>query len=104
MLSLVSLLPLTASAQGYVVPESFWLTPRNGAVVVAEPAVSGAVRRLLVEPKARLVLHHARDEEAKVQAEELLGWLIALGIDPARVELAADGGSERSLRLEVAAP
>lgn len=108
MMRLISLflllIPLSAAAERWTLSPAFWLTPRSGARILAEPAITQAVGRVLDEPRARLRLHHARDDESQAQAEELKGWLTALGIDPARIELAADGGVDRLLAIEVTAP
>lgn len=98
---LLALLPLLAAAQDFVVPEGFWLSPRSGAAVLAEPAIVQAVRHFLDYPGARLVLHHARGDEASAQAEELRGWLIALGLEANAIELLPEGASGRPLRIEV---
>lgn len=92
---------LPAFAESFTLPAAFWLSPRSGAAVLAEPAIAEPVRLWLNRPGARLILHHAAEDEAQAQAEELRGWLIALGIDASRLELAPDGPTGRLLRIEV---
>lgn len=101
---LIILLPALALAQDFTLPESFWLSPRSGPAVIAEPAIAQAVTRFLHRPGARLVLHHARGDEASAQAEELRGWLIALGLEASSIELVPDGAAGRALRIEVTSP
>lgn len=95
------LLPVCAHAESFTLPPAFWLGPRSGAAVLAEPALVKAVNLWLDRPRARILLHHAREDEAQARAEELRGWLIALGVEGPRVELVADGPADRTLRIEV---
>jgi hypothetical protein len=97
------LMPVAAGAEVYAVPAQFWLSPRSGEIVRAEPMVAQAVQRFLVRPRARLVLHHAREDESMAHAEELRGWLIALGLEAQRIELAETGGVDRTVKIEVTA-
>ncbi|MEO1766060.1 hypothetical protein [Thiobacter aerophilum] len=101
ILGLFVLLPWAAAGQDFTVPESFWLAPRSGPAIIAEPAIAQAVHRFLDHPGAQLILHHGRNDEASAQAEELRGWLIALGIEADVIQLLADGSSGRPLRIEV---
>lgn len=97
------LMSVAAGAEVYVVPNSFWLDTRSGARVLAQPAVAQAVQRFLQRPRSRLVLHSARDDESGARAEELRGWLIALGLDAGRIDLAEAAGTDRTVRIEVTA-
>lgn len=101
LLALLLSAPLAAAAEAYSVPAQFWLDARSGARVLAEPAVSQAVQRFLDRPGAKLVLRHARGDESTANAEELRGWLIALGVDAGRVELAESGGVDRTVTIEI---
>lgn len=101
LLLIACLVPLVGWAERFAIPPSFWLTPRSGSAVLEQPAVAQAVRLWLDRPRGRLLLYHARDDEALAQAEELRGWLIALGVDGARIELAPDGGVDRTMWIEV---
>lgn len=101
LLAMLLLAPLAAGAEVYTVPGQFWLDTRSGASVLAEPAVAQAVQRFLDRPRARLVLHHAREDESTAHAEELRGWLIALGLEAGRIELAETGGVDRTVKIEI---
>jgi hypothetical protein len=100
LLALLLSAPFAAGAEADTVPAQFWLDTRSGASVLAEPAVSRAVQRFLERPGARLVLRHGRGDESTAHAEELRGWLIALGVDAGRVELAESGGVDRTVTIE----
>lgn len=99
--AILSLAPVAAGAEVYAVPNGFWLDTRSGAGVLAEPAVAQAVRHFLQRPQSKLVLHHARDDESTARAEELRGWLIALGLEAGRVELAESAATDRTIQIEV---
>lgn len=88
-----------AMAQSFAVPAEFWMAPRSGEAVRAEPAVRRAVETYLALPNKRSIgIRHQRRDESIAQAEELRGWLIALGIDADRIVLLDDN---RSLNLTV---
>lgn len=77
-------------AQSFTVPGEFWLSPRSGQAVRAEPQLQQAFAVYLQSDTVRLRLHHQKRDESTAQAEELRGWLIALGVEAERIELADD--------------
>jgi hypothetical protein len=97
--------PLGAAAERYPLPAQFWLNARSGASLAAEPALAQAVQRFIELPRASLVIHHTREDESLAQAEELRGWLIALGLEAGRVSLAETravaSAADRNLTIEV---
>ncbi len=104
---MLAALPLGAAAERYSLPAQFWLSARTGAAVAAEPALAQAVQRFLSrDPRgAALFIHHARGDESLAQAEELRGWLIALGVEASRISLtetrAVASAADRNLTIEV---
>lgn len=88
VLALLMMLP--SMAQTFAVPSEFWLTPRSGQAVRAEPKLQQAFAIYLQSDTVRLRLHHQKRDESTAQAEELRGWLIALGVEAERIELADD--------------
>jgi hypothetical protein len=105
LLAALVALPLSAAAERYYLPSQFWLNARSGESVTAEPAVASAVQRFLERPRSVLTIHHAREDESLVRAEELRSWLIALGLEAQRISLAearvAARTADRTLTLEV---
>lgn len=97
--------PLGAAAERYPLPAQFWLNARSGAAVAAEPALARAVQRFIELPRAALIVHHTREDESVAQAEELRGWLIALGVEASRVSLAETravaSAADRNLTIEI---
>lgn len=101
LLAVLLLAPVAAGAEAYTVPAQFWVDTRSGASVLAQPAIAHAVQRFLGQPRARLVLQHARGDESTAHAEELRGWLIALGLEAGRIELAETAGVDRAVKIEI---
>ena len=107
VLALFALSPsiVWAAAERYALPAQFWLNARSGQSVAAEPALARAVQRFVERPRALLIIHHSREDESLAQAEELRGWLIALGVEAGRVSLREASplasATERILTIEV---
>lgn len=89
-----------ALAQTFIVPAELWLAPRQGQTVRDNPQLNQAfaVYFQLAQPRVRL--HHHKRDESSAQAEELRGWLIALGIDASRIELIDDSVNDQ-LTLDI---
>jgi hypothetical protein len=104
-LVLLASFPLGAAAERYILPAQFWLNPRSGQVVAADPTLAKAVQRFIGLPRASMILHHGREDESLAQAEELRGWLIALGVEASRISLAETrviaSAADRNLTIEV---
>ncbi len=90
-----------AQETGAAVPSSLWAAPRSAAVVVAEPVIAEAVAAWHAQPRRVIVVRHGAGESAELQAGELRGWLVALGVpaDAIDVRLSEDAGDR--LRLLV---
>jgi hypothetical protein len=93
---------LPAAAQSFAVPADLWDRPRTGAAMLEQPVLRQAVAAAMAAPEAAIVIHHAADGEAAVQAEELRAWLMALALDASRIRLAGDRKPREALVVEVA--
>lgn len=87
-------------AQTFTLPSDFWLAPRSGQAVREEPQLQQAVVAYLRLDRGGLRLHHQKRDESIAQAEELRGWLIALGVEAARIEMADDNPLD-TITLEI---
>ena len=87
-------------AQTFTLPSEFWLAPRSGQAVRAEPQLQQAFSAYAQSDRVRVRLHHQKRDESIAQAEELRGWLIALGLEAERIEM-ADDNSIDAIKLEV---
>jgi hypothetical protein len=88
-------------AQRCEVPAELWDKPRSGRALLSQPALKSCMAEAAREASTRVVIHHGNRGETPLQAEELRGWLAALAIDPARVELLNDLGQGDQIVLEV---
>jgi len=70
-----------------VVDAEFWASPRNGEVVLKYEPIAGAVRLLIADPEAYLILFHPESEFGELWGLELQAWLVSLGIVSDRLEL-----------------
>lgn len=91
----------TSLADQWHVSAAEWSQPRNGEALLSHPGISAAVQELLRSEDSSLELHYAGGDEGLLWASELRGWLIALGLESARIELVPGGGRKDRLRLQV---
>lgn len=74
--------------------------PRSAQRVLRDTTLRAVVADYLRTPKAKIRVHYQKRDEASAQAEEVRGWLIALGIESDRIELVDDNPADL-LKLEV---
>ena len=79
-----------------------WARPRNGQTIIQLPGLSPLVQQLLVSAENRLLVHYPGGEEGMLWAAEFRSWLVALGIDSARVELLPGTSSPDAMELSLA--
>ena len=97
-----------APASAWAIDDELWDRPRSADVIRLLPAVRAAVAALAATPRASLVIRHAGGQNDGLRAEELRHWLVALAVEPGRMEIApaAAAALERfprgSLILELA--
>ena len=97
---LIALGSMSVSAQTFEVPGELWLAPRSGQAVRDNPQLRKAFSAYFQLAQPRVRLHHHKRDESSAQAEELRGWLIALGIDASRIELVEDSPTDQ-LTLDI---
>lgn len=99
-LSAAEALPTPGNEDIYIVSAQLWARPRSAAAVAVMPPVRQAVQSLLKSENAVLVIRYPGGEEGSLWAEELQSWLVALGVEPALIEMRP--GNERSDQIEIA--
>lgn len=97
---LMGLFSASIGAQTWEIGPDFWLTPRRADYVLQSPELRAGMSAYLRAPQSKLRVHHQKRDEATAQAEELRGWLIALGIEADRIEL-LDDNTQANLKLEI---
>jgi len=81
-----------------------WARPRSGESLVELPALKRTVRTFLGQKGGRrIVIHHPRGEEGVLWAEELRGWLVALGIPFDAIVVGPESSRIDALELAVGA-
>jgi len=79
----------------------FWFTPRHADVIATHEGVRAAVRKLIAEPDAYLVLRYPQTESGELWGQELQAWLVSLGLVSDRIELRADADLLEAVELVV---
>ena len=97
---LVGLWVMPTGAQTFDVPPELWLMPRSGQAVRDNAQLQRALAVYFQLAQPRVRLHYRKSDEAAAQAEELRGWLIALGIDADRIDLLEDNPAD-PIKLEI---
>lgn len=94
-------LPAAAASQQWTLSADAWNQPRSASMVMKLPAVHAAVQAWSQAPQQRkLILLHAGGETGSLWADELQGWLVALGVPSDRIE-SRPGGKAGELELQV---
>jgi hypothetical protein len=83
-----------------------WARPRTGESLVDMPALKRTVRDYLGHKSGpdnrrgqRILIRHPRGEEGVLWAEELRGWLIALGVPFADIDVSPDSTRVDAIEL-----
>lgn len=93
--------PLWAQQSPWVISALDWAKPRTAQELIRDPTLAPAIRMLVDLPQSRLEIHYPGGDEGSLWASELRGWLIALAIDPERIEL-VPGASQGRIELRIA--
>ncbi len=95
-----------------VITAEDWARPRSGESLVRMPALKRTVRDYLEQKSnqkgsqsdqrgQRISIRHPRGEEGVLWAEELRGWLIALGIPSADITVSPQSSRTDAVELAV---
>ncbi|MBF0471258.1 MAG: hypothetical protein HQL48_07760 [Gammaproteobacteria bacterium] len=82
------------------ISRSEWQRPRSGEHFLAQPGLQRLMQRLSRE-KGVLAIRHPGGDEGVMWAEELRGWLVALGLSSARIVLVPSGGDAAMITLQL---
>ena len=89
-----------ASVNSYILTAEMWARPRSGQAVLSMPPVHNAVAKLLETANSHLLIRYPGGDEGSIWAEELQSWLIALGIEPALIEM-RPGSTPEQIELQL---
>ena len=100
-------IPVNASGP-WTIGDEVWDRPRSADVIRTRPPVRAAVAALAGTARGSLVIRHAGGQNDGLRAEELRHWLVALAVEPGRLEIAPataaviEGLPRGSMMLELA--
>ena len=64
-----------------------WSRPRHGEGLVDMPGLQATIVAYLQQPNEQIAIHHPVEEDGLFWAEELKGWMIALGVKSTSIRL-----------------
>jgi hypothetical protein len=85
LVSFSLLLSTSIYAESWNISFQEWSRPRSGEFIVEFPQLRSLMQDL--EPEKVITLRFPGGDEGILWAEELKGWLIALGVENSRIEL-----------------
>jgi hypothetical protein len=96
--------PNIAKAETYTVTAEQWARPRSGERVSRLPGLHGLEGELEANRNLSILIRYAGGDDGLLWAEELRGWLVALGISGERIHLrpGLDAGDRIVLETEKA--
>ena len=111
LIMLISMAVCSAESVQVITAED-WARPRSGESLVRMPALKRTVRDYLNQKGnqkgslndqrgQRIFIRHPRGEEGVLWAEELRGWLVALGIPSADIALNPESSRIDAIELAV---
>jgi hypothetical protein len=68
------------------VPAALWDKPRDGGAIVQKSGLAPCVKAFLADEQRRLLVQYSSAGDTPVLADELRGWLAALGIAGERLQ------------------
>lgn len=100
------LLPAVQAAEQPVAElgAEFWFTPRHGDVIAGRADLGEAVKKLIAEPEAYLILRYPETESGELWGRELQAWLVSLGVVSDRIELQPDPAHLESVEVVLISP
>ncbi len=89
------------AAETVVITSAEWARPRSGATLARMPGLVEVASGLLVARDGRILVRYPGGEEGVLWAEELRGWLVALGIASTQIELVPGTSRPDIIELEL---
>ena len=80
-----------------VIPPSLWDWPRSGKRLLSLKEIKPCIDTYLADSRSDIIIHHGKDVDSALHADELRAWLISLAISPARIQDATDLSSGLSI-------
>ena len=78
-----------------------WAQPRSGESLLRHPALMQAVERLQANGNGVLEIRYPGGDSGSLWARELQAWLVALGVESARIRLVPGSEAADQLQLRI---
>lgn len=107
LLIMLICMAVSAAESAEIITADEWARPRSGESLVQMPALKRTVRSYLnqrgdnEQRGQRILIRHPRGEEGVLWAEELRGWLVALGIPSADIAVSPESTRIDAIELAV---
>jgi len=94
-------LPFAAAAENAKLAADEWGAPKSGQEVLAREPVRKILEAHAATPNTVVSIRYPGGDRGSTWAQELRGWLVAFGIDSARISLEPGSGDADVVRLEL---
>lgn len=84
-----------------VITAAEWAQPRSGEALLRHPALRQAVTQLQASGTALLEIRYPGGDSGSLWARELQAWLVALGVESARIRLVPGSVAADQLQLRI---
>ena len=93
--------PLHAAEMPGHITASEWAQPRSGEALLRHPALVQAVQGLQADDRAVLEIRYPGGDSGSLWARELQAWLVALGVESARIRLLPGSEAADQIQLRI---
>jgi len=100
-LGLLVLSGVADAAPVYILNLAQWSGPKDGTRILQMDGVGAAVREMDSHPDGHLLLRYPGGDDGSLWVEELRSWLLALGVEPRRIELRPGSPAPDIIEMEV---
>jgi hypothetical protein len=101
LLLIVMAIPAFAADTPMHITAAEWAQPRSGEVLLRHPALTQAVQGLQANAGAMLEIRYPGGDSGTLWARELQAWLVALGVESARIRLVPGSETADQVQLRI---
>lgn len=101
LLLIAAAIPAFAADAPMHITAAEWAQPRSGEALLRHPALIQAVQGLQVNAAAVLEIRYPGGDNGSLWARELQAWLVALGVESARIRLVPGSETADQVQLRI---
>jgi hypothetical protein len=90
-----------AAGDVWTISAEDWSRPRSGAALIQIPGLRDAVIAWSGQSDARLVIHYPGGEEGALWADELMDWLVSLGVPVGKIVTSAGHSRDDTITIDL---